>query len=94
MRSVAAYARAYEGQRPDHRGAGTYDIVYLLTEALQHAGLDRRALRDRIARIGADLPAFDGVTGAIGFDARGDVPAKAVVIGVVRSGQLITESSP
>ena len=93
-RFVAAYARAYERQRPDHRGAGTYDIIYLLAEALQHAGLDRRALRDRIARIGADLPAFDGVTGAIGFDARGDVPAKAVVIGVVRSGQLITESSP
>src|SRR5438132_1053968 len=27
---VADYARAYPGQRPDHRGAGAYDAVHLL----------------------------------------------------------------
>jgi branched-chain amino acid transport system substrate-binding protein len=90
-RFVEAYARAYPGQRPDHRGAAAYDIVQLLTRVLADAGSDRRAIRDRLARIGANLPAYEGVTGPIAFDGRGDVPAKSVVIGTVRSGQLVTE---
>jgi branched-chain amino acid transport system substrate-binding protein len=90
---VAAYARAYEGQRPDHRGAGAYDIVLLLARAFANGGTDRRAVRDYIARIGTGLPAYEGVTGAIAFDARGDVPAKPVVIGAVRGGRLVTEAA-
>jgi branched-chain amino acid transport system substrate-binding protein len=88
---VGAYARAYPGERPDHRGASAYDIVQLLASVLTKSGTDRRAIRDRVARVGGDLPAFEGVTGTIAFDARGDVPAKPVVIGTVRDGQLITE---
>jgi ABC-type branched-subunit amino acid transport system substrate-binding protein len=34
---------------------------------------------------------YDGVTGKIAFDSNGDVPAKPVVIGTVREGQLITQ---
>ncbi len=90
---VAAYARAYEGQRPDHRGAGAYDILQLLARALADAGTDRRAVRDYLARIGRGLPAYEGVTGAIAFDTRGDVPAKPVVIGAVRDGRLVTEAA-
>jgi branched-chain amino acid transport system substrate-binding protein len=89
---VTAYGRAYEGQRPDHRGAGAYDIIHLLARALAGAGVDRRAVRDYLARVGGDLPAYDGVTGAIAFDAGGDVPAKPVVIGVVRGSRLVTEA--
>jgi branched-chain amino acid transport system substrate-binding protein len=88
---VGAYARAYAGERPDHRGASTYDIIHLLASVLRESGADRRAIRDRLARIGGDLPAFQGVTGTIAFDAHGDVPAKAVVIGTVRDGQLTLE---
>jgi branched-chain amino acid transport system substrate-binding protein len=92
---VAAYARAYEGQRPDHRGAGAYDIIDLLaTRVFTAAGTDRRAVREYLARVGAGLPSYDGVTGTIAFDARGDVPAKPVVIGVVRGGRLVTEAAP
>ena len=90
---VAAYARAYEGQRPDHRGAGAYDAVHLLARVLADAGTGRDAIRDRLARIGRDLPAYEGVTGTIAFDGRGDVPAKPVVIGVVRGGRLVTEAT-
>jgi branched-chain amino acid transport system substrate-binding protein len=91
---VAAYARAYEGQRPDHRGAGAYDILQLLaTRVFPSAGTDRQAVRDYLARVGTNLPAYEGVTGAIAFDARGDVPAKAVVIGVVRGGRIVTEAA-
>ena len=90
-RFVQAYGRAYPGERPDHRGAGAYDIVQLLATVLTDAGTDRRAIRDRLAQIGTDAPAFEGVTGTIAFDARGDVPAKSVVIGAVRSGRVVTE---
>ena len=87
---VGAYARAYPGERPDHRGAAAYDIIQLLASVLVDAG-GRREIRDRLARIGGDLPAFEGVTGKIAFDANGDVPAKSVFIGTVREGQLTTE---
>ncbi len=91
---VAAYARAYEGQRPDHRGAGAYDIVQLLaTRVFPAAGTDRGAVRAYLARIGGGLPGYDGVTGTIAFDGRGDVPAKPVVIGVVRGGRIVTEAA-
>ena len=88
---VAAYARAYPGERPDHRGASAYDIVQLLASVLTESGTDRRAIRDRLARVGGDLPAFEGVTGRIAFDAHGDVPAKSVLIGVVRDGHVTLE---
>lgn len=91
---VAAYARAYAGQRPDHRGAGAYDIVHLLARVLESSPAERGAVRDRLARIGTDLPAYEGVTGTIAFDARGDVPAKPVVIGAVRDGRIATEVAP
>lgn len=90
---VAAYARANEGRLPDHRGAGSYDIVYLLARVLEAGGTDRTAIRDHLARVGRDRPAYEGVTGAIAFDERGDVPAKPVVIGTVRDGRLVTDAS-
>ena len=91
---VAAYGRVFPGQYPDHRGAGAYDIVHLIVRAIERVGTDRRDIRDFIAQVGGGEPAFDGVTGRIAFDRFGDVPAKPVVIGVVRSGQLVTERAP
>ena len=81
---VSAYARAYSGEHPDHRGAASYDIVYLLADVLMTT-TDRAQIRDRVSRT-----SYDGVTGKIAFDRNGDVPAKPVVIGTVRGGQLIT----
>ena len=91
---VADYAGAYGGQRPDHRGAGTYDAIYLLARAIAAAGPGRRAVRDYLAQVGRGKPPFEGVTGTIVFDANGDVPGKQVVIGVVRGGRLLTEAGP
>jgi len=87
-------AQFVTGQTPDHRGAGAYDIVQLLARVIADVGTDRRAIRDRLARVGVDRPVYDGVTGTIAFDARGDVPAKPVVIGVVHAGQLVTQVAP
>ena len=89
-RFVRAYQQAFQGRLPDHRGAGTYDIVHLLARAIDAGGGDRRRLRDHLAGIGSRREAFEGVTGRIAFDAHGDVPAKDVVVGVVRGGRLVT----
>jgi branched-chain amino acid transport system substrate-binding protein len=90
---VAEYERIHDGAQPDHRGAGAYDIVQLLARAIEEVGADRRAVRDYLASVGGDRPAFDGVTGRIAFDSAGEVPDKPVVIGVVRHGRLMTETS-
>ena len=90
---VAEYAKVYEGQRPDHRGAGAYDIVHLLAQAIGVVGTSRAALRDYLARVGHGRPPFDGVTGTIVFDDQGNAPGKAVAIGVVRGGRLVTETT-
>ena len=88
---VADYARAYQGQRPDHRGAGAYDAVLLLARAVEEAGPERRAIRDYLAQVGRGKAPLEGVTGTIEFDANGDIPAKPVVIGVVRGGRFVSE---
>src|SRR5439155_1432188 len=90
---VADYARAHPGERPDHRGAGAYDAVLLLTQAIAAVGPDRAAVRNYLAEVGRGVAAFDGVTGKIAFDTTGNVPSKSVVIGVVRSGRLVAEGS-
>lgn len=87
---INAYRTAYRNQLPDHRGAGAYDIVYLLTRAITVAGTNRRRIRDYVAQIGQELPGFEGVTGMIAFDDNGDVPSKNVVVGVVSNRRLIT----
>lgn len=91
---VQAYGRAFPGQVPDHRGAGTYDVVGLLAQAVAAVGTDRRDVRDYLAGVGTSRPAVQGVTGTIAFDERGDVPERRAVIGVVRNGRLVSESVP
>jgi branched-chain amino acid transport system substrate-binding protein len=87
---VRAYRAAHQNRDPDHRGAAAYDAIHLLARALTEAGADRTRLRDYLAGVGTSTPAFEGVTGRIAFDEHGDVPDKAVVIGVVRGGRLVS----
>lgn len=89
-RFVDAYRRAYDGDAPDHRGAGSYDIVYLLARAIEAVGTSREALRAYLSEVGRGEPPFEGVTGRTVFDDQGDVVGKPVVIGLVRDGQLVT----
>lgn len=92
-RFVAEYQRRYQ-KLPDHRGAMTYDVVYLLERALKAGNLDRESLRNYVARIGSggdgDTAPYQGVSGPIRFNARGDVVEKPIAIGVVRNGRLVT----
>jgi len=85
-----AYQQAHGDRLPDHRGAGAYDIVYLLADAIEAAGTDRTKIRDYLAGVGTITPAFEGVTGTIAFDQNGDVPNKDVIIGLVRNRRLVT----
>ncbi|HYH83122.1 MAG TPA: ABC transporter substrate-binding protein [Longimicrobium sp.] len=77
-------------EAPDHRGAMTYDVIYLLKDAIQSSGTGRRQLRDYVARVGRGNARFEGVSGTIQFDPNGDVVGKEVAVGVVRNGQLVT----
>ena len=89
-RFVRAYREAFQDRRPDHRGAGTYDIIQLLARAMNAVGTDRARIRDYLAGVGTDREPFEGVTGTIAFDAQGDVPDKDVIVGVVRGSRLVT----
>ena len=89
QRFVQAYRQRFN-ELPDHRGARTYDVLYLLKEAIERSGTSRRAIRDYVAGVGTSHPKFDGVSGTIQFDRNGDVVGKEVSVGVVRAGQLVT----
>jgi branched-chain amino acid transport system substrate-binding protein len=88
---VRAYRQRYN-EEPDHRGAMTYDAIKLVAQAIREVGTDRRAIRDYLARVGAEggVAAYEGVSGRIAFDRNGDVPGKEVAMGVVRGGKLVT----
>src|SRR2546428_13818461 len=49
---VAAYARTYDGQRPDHPGAGAHDVVRLLARANQAGGAHGQADHERLGPLG------------------------------------------
>ncbi len=91
---LRAYAAISGGEQPDHRGAGAYDAVHLIAEAIRDGGSSRKAIRDALARIGQGRPAYDGVTGRVTFDANGDVPNKSVLVGVVRGGRIVLAGTP
>lgn len=92
---VEAYAAAYGGDRPDHRGGGAYDAVHLIADAIRARGASRRAIRDYLATVGATggVAAYEGVTGRIEFNELGDVPSKSVVVGVIRGGRIVLADS-
>lgn len=85
---VQAYRGVAGGRPPDHRGAGTYDAIRLIAEAVESVGPDRTRIRDYLAGVGTRRPAFEGVTGRIAFDENGDVPDKPTVMGIVEGGVL------
>lgn len=91
-REFVARYRARYNALPDHRGAMTYDIIYLLRRAIGEVGTGREDVRDYVAQVGAEggSPPFEGVSGTIRFDRNGDVVGKEVMLGVVRGGQLVT----
>lgn len=87
---VTAYQAANANARPDHRGAGAYDIVHILARAVAAVGPDRAKIVQYLGGVGTATPPYDGVTGRIVFDSAGDARDKSVAIGVVRGRALVT----
>jgi branched-chain amino acid transport system substrate-binding protein len=86
---LAAYRKKFPtAGLPNQPAAATYDAVYLLREVITRAGPEREAVRQELARVGSGAPAFQGVTGTVAFDSRGDVPNQTVYIGMVRDGTV------
>ncbi len=77
---VRDYRRRFGGS-PDHQSALSYDAAMLIGRATHVVGADRRKVRDWIAKVGRDAPAYAGVTGVIRFDEFGDATNKMVVVG-------------
>jgi len=74
------------GEEPGEWAAHAYDIVYLIKAAYENGGTTRQALIEELHNLGA----FEGVTGTIEFDERGDVPTKQVSIMKVEDGKFVT----
>jgi branched-chain amino acid transport system substrate-binding protein len=86
---LSAYREKFPlGNPVDYSAAATYDIVYLLRDAMLRGGTGRKDLRDAVAAVGQSEPAFDGLTGSIAFDENGDVPRLNIQVGVIRNGTL------
>ncbi|MGE0351752.1 MAG: ABC transporter substrate-binding protein [Gemmatimonadales bacterium] len=89
---VQAYAAAYGGRLPDHRGAGAYDAIYLLARAIREGGASRDRIKTYLDGVGTATPAFEGVSGRFVFGPNGDVPDKDVLITMATGGHLIVLS--
>jgi len=59
---------------------------------IARSGPRREAVRRALAGVGSATPAFEGVTGAVAFDAVGDVPNQNVYIGLVHRGRIEVEN--
>jgi branched-chain amino acid transport system substrate-binding protein len=86
---VSAYLQAHGGQGPDHAAAGSYDIVHLIANAIDSRGPTRAGVKSHLEGVGTATPPFEGVTGSIGFDDRGNLQRTSVEIGVVNNGVLV-----
>ena len=92
-RFVEAYRRKFpDAGAPNQPAAATYDAVYLLRDVIARSGPRREAVRRALAGVGSVTPAFEGVTGAVAFDAVGDVPNQNVYIGLVHRGRIEVEN--
>jgi branched-chain amino acid transport system substrate-binding protein len=89
---VAAYLQAHAGQHPDFAAAGSYDIVRLIANAIESSGPTRTDVLSYIAGVGTETPAFEGATGSISFDERGDLNRNSVEIGIVANGVVVQAS--
>jgi len=66
-------------------------IAHLVEREMRGDGL-AAAVRRALAGVGSVTPAFEGVIGAVSFDAVGDVPNQNVYIGLVHRGRIEVEN--
>lgn len=86
QRFVQAFERKF-ALTPDNNAALAYDATYLLYQASQKVGGNRKKIRDYLASL-TEASAFKGVTGAIYFRPDGDPVGKSVVMTRIDHGIL------
>ena len=86
---VTAFRQAHGGQYPDPTAAGSYDIVYLIANAVAARGSTRAGILRYLSEIGYAVETFEGATGPIAFDEYGDLRRSSVEVGVVRDGVVV-----
>ena len=73
-----AFVAAFK-MHPEQRAAMAFDAAMLIGRAAIAAGPDRTKIRDYIESVGKELPAYEGIGGAVAFDARHDVGKSALM---------------
>lgn len=85
----AAFIKKYTSRYKDEPGewsSHAYDVVYLVKKAYETGGTTREKLITALHKV----KAFQGITGVIEFDAKGDVPGKKVMVLEVKKGEFAT----
>src|SRR5690606_19496880 len=74
------------GQVPDSWAARGYEAVHVLAQAMEAAD---SAAPEAVAAMLRETDQFRGVTGALGFDEKGDVVGKRLVTAIVSDGRFV-----
>lgn len=85
---IQGFTRSFQakyGRLPDTWAAQSYDGMYILAEALRQGGTDSQKIRDALAA----TKDFNGVTGTITFNAKGDAEFRGISIVVVANGKFV-----
>ncbi len=72
----------------DYMSANAYDAAGILIKAIEAAGSDRKAIRDRLAGMNSLEHGFQGATGLTFFDANGD-SQKPAFVKMVKGGVFV-----
>jgi branched-chain amino acid transport system substrate-binding protein len=85
IQSVTENFQAKYGHLPDTWAAQSYDGMYILAEALRQGGTDPKKIRDALAA----TRDFNGVTGTITFNSKGDAEFRGTSIVMVSNGKFV-----
>ncbi|HEX9895813.1 MAG TPA: ABC transporter substrate-binding protein, partial [Gemmatimonadales bacterium] len=95
QRFVRTYRERYPNAGlPNQPAAATYDALFMLRDVIAVTGSDRQAIRDGLNGLGTSLPPYQGITGILAFEGRGDLARLPVLIGVVRNGTVVPVERP
>jgi len=93
-RDVQDFVRAFRakfGRDPNSFAALAYDATMVIAAAIESAGADRAAIRDRLAAMRHEKT-YEGITGRIMFQSTGDVAGKPMAMTRVHRGALVVQS--
>jgi branched-chain amino acid transport system substrate-binding protein len=93
LNGLRARFRALTGLPLTAEAALTYDAVMLIATSARAAGTERDAIRDYLASLGSQRPAYDGATGAIAFDENGDPRPSYCLADITADGTRIVATS-